>query len=264
MVFPRPLVLDARGDARLVVVFEEAQLVVVLAVERLLEVQLLGPLVQQSLAGEKALEALPHVILVFDVKGVEGLAVARGGKALAAGEVSKAQMDALGQPHAAGIDLGHGPARRTPEVQRHERGHVAAKAVDDRRPEAERFDLIVPERAVAIVKVDDVGPVADLVADLSRGVAVIKVRMLAEQHGVGRGVVVDHVDHDLHAAAVDLVAEEAELLHAAVDGIGRAVVAVGIGAAEASLFALFPDRMDRQKPDPVGAERADTVKVRDD
>ena len=63
-------------------------------------------------------------------------------------------------------------------------GHVAAEAVDDPRPHLQALDLIVPERALAVVEVDHVGPVADLVAGLSLRPAPEEVRMLFKEQAV--------------------------------------------------------------------------------
>ena len=264
IVVKRPFVLHARADARLVVVFEEAQLVVVVRVQGLLQVEQPGPLVQRRLALEEALEALRHVVLVFDVENVEQLRVAGAGKALAADVVAEARVHALGQPHAVGIDLGDRRARPLPERDRHKGSHVAAEAVDELRPHLQAFDLIVPEGALAVIEVDHVGPVADLVADIPVPVAPVELRMLPQQHGVGGAVVIHHVDHDLHAAAADLAAERTEILHAAVGGVDRAVVAVGVGAAETAFLSFHADGVDRQEPDPVRSQIADAVEVGDD
>ena len=77
-------------------------------------------------------------------------------------------------------------------------------------------------------------------------------------------MVVHDVDHDLHAARVDLGDKGAEILHRAVGGVDAAVVAVGVGTAEAAFLARRADRVDRHEPDDVRAEGADAVQVADD
>ena len=75
-------------------------------------------------------------------------------------------------------------------------------------------------------------------------------------------MVVHDVDDALHAAAVDLVHEVNKVLHGAVFRIDGAVVAVGIGTAEAALFIQHADGVDGHEPDDVRAEGADAVEVR--
>ena len=173
-------------------------------------------------------------------------------------------MDGLGQPDAVRVDLGDGLPRGAPELDRHERRHVAAEAVDDLRPHHERVDLIGPEVAVAIVEVDDVCPVAHLIAGLAIRAVIEELRMRGVERGVRRGVVVDDVDHALHAALVNLIHERLEIVHRAIGGIDSTVVAVGIRAAEAAFFALYADRVDRQEPDDVRAESLDAIEIGDD
>ena len=60
---------------------------------------------------------------------------------------------------------------------------------------------------------------------------------------------------------MDLVHQQAEVRLAAVLRVHGAVVAVGIGAAEASLLPLHTDGMDGQQPDHVRAEGADAVEL---
>ena len=77
-------------------------------------------------------------------------------------------------------------------------------------------------------------------------------------------MIVNHVDHHLHPAFVDLITEVPEISHRPVCRVDRPVVPVGVGAAEASLFPFDSDRVDGHEPDDVGAQGFDPVKVRND
>ena len=245
-------------------VFEAAQFVVVDGVDSLLEVHHLEPAAQGDLSLHPAIELFPDIIVVLDVENLEGLAVAGGIEALAPGLVAEAAVHGLAEPDVAGVLAVHHAAGHVPEGDRDEGGHVAAEAVHHPRPAAEGLDLIVPEAGIAVVQVDDVGPVADLVAGIAVFIPPEEVRVFVQQHGIGRCVVVHHVDHALHAAFVDFVHQQAEVRLAAVLRVHGAVVAVGIGAAEASLPALLADGVDGHEPDDVGAEGFDAVEVGDD
>ena len=263
-VFQRCFIADERRDARLVVVLEEAEFVIVCGVRGLLEVDHVEIVTEHDLPREILVERLADVVFIFHVERGERVIVQRRIDAAAAREAAVALVDGLGQPDAVRVDLGDGLPRGAPELDRHERRHVAAEAVDDLRPHHERVDLIGPEVAVAIVEVDDVCPVAHLIAGLAIRAVIEELRMLGVERGVRRGVVVDDVDHALHAALVDLVHERLEIVHRAIGGIDSTVVAVGIRAAEAAFFALHADRVDRQEPDDVRAESLDAVEIGDD
>ena len=103
-----------------------------------------------------------------------------------------------------------------------------------------------------------------MVSGVSVGLPVEPLGVRLPQHRVGRGVVVDHVDHALHALCVDGVDERLEILECSVLGVDRAVVAVGIGASERSFACLLADGVDGYEPDRVGAERADARQVVDE
>ncbi len=251
------------GKARLIVVFEKAQLVVVCGVDGLLEVELLQPGAQRPLAVYVPVEGFTHVVLIFEIEGLKGLGIPRGVKALAPGVVAKALMYGLGQPHAAGANPGHRFPRALPEVHRYEGGHVTAEAVHHPCPHAERFDLIVPEGGISIVEVDHIRPIPNFIAGRPVRLAPEELRMLGQKHRVRRGVIIHHVDHQLHAPFMHRVGKGDEVLHRAVGGVDRAVVPVCVGAAEAPLLALDADGMDRHEPDHVRPQRADTVKVGD-
>ena len=172
-------------------------------------------------------------------------------------------MHGFGQPNAAGIDLLDCRAGLLPEVQRHEACHVAAKAVHNARPEAQGFDLVVPEPRHSVVEVDHVRPVTIAVAGPAVGAVIEIFRVGLVQHRVGRGMVIYHVDQHFHTARVDLVDEGLEVLHSSVGGVYITVVAVCIGAAETALLALRADGMDGHEPDDVRAEGADAVQIGD-
>ena len=244
-------------------VFEAAHLVVVGGVLALLEVQHVDPVGQRAAAVEQIVEDLTDVVVVLHVEGLKAVGIPHGVKAQPPRLTGKAEMHGLRQPDAVGVDLPDSSARPLPEVQRDEACHVAAEAVHDGGPEAQGLDLVVPEPGVRVVQVNDVGPVAVAVAGSALGVVVEKLRVRLIEHRVRRGVVIYHIDHDLHAARVDLVHQLLEVLQRAVGGVYAAVVPVCVGAAEAPLLPLNADGVDGHEPDDVRPEGADAVQIGD-
>ena len=77
-------------------------------------------------------------------------------------------------------------------------------------------------------------------------------------------MVIDHINHALHAEGMNGVHQLAEVLHCAVAGVDGAVIPVGIRAAQAAFFVFYPDRVNRHEPDDVRAEGFDALEIRDD
>ena len=170
-------------------------------------------------------------------------------------------MHGLREPYAVRIDLFDRGARLQPELQRHERRHITAEAVDYPSPHHERLYLIIPQPAFAVVEINNVRPVAYLVARTSVRAVVEPLRMLPEQRGIRRGVVIDHVYHAFHAARVYLIHEDAEILHRAVGGVHLAVIPVRVGAAETAFLPLDPDGVNGHEPDNIRPQCLDAVKI---
>ena len=76
-------------------------------------------------------------------------------------------------------------------------------------------------------------------------------------------MVVDHVDNALHSAGMDLIHKMPEVFHGAVLRVDRAVIPVGIRAAQTSLLPRHTDGMDGHKPDDVRTQGLDTVQIGD-
>ena len=75
MVFEVPVRRDPSPDPRLVMVFKEAELVVVCGINGFLKVQQVRPRAQRAAALKKTLKSLPDIVLIFHVKGFEGLGI---------------------------------------------------------------------------------------------------------------------------------------------------------------------------------------------
>ena len=170
----------------------------------------------------------------------------------------------FGEPYAVRVYISDRRAGLQPEFHRNEGRHIAAEAVHQFSPHYKRIRQILPKSAVGVVQVDDVGPVAELVARLAVGVVVEVFRMLAVENRVGRGVVVDHIDHAFHAVRVDLAHQRFKVLHRAVGRVDGAVIAVGIGAAQRAFLALDADGVNGHQPDDIRPQRADAVEVGND
>lgn len=68
-ILERRLILDIRADARLVVIFEEAQLVVIRGIRPLLHVEAVKIVAQRAAALQIAVKGLADVVFVFHVEG---------------------------------------------------------------------------------------------------------------------------------------------------------------------------------------------------
>ena len=255
----RLFALHIRADARLVVVLQKAQLIVVCGIDGLLEVQHVEIVAEDNFSLQILVKRLADVVFVLHVERFIHIVVELGANALVPREAAKALVDGLGQPDAVWIHLTDRLARGLPEFQRHERGYVAPEAVDDTGPEFETLDLVCPEVGVMIVEVNDVRPVAHFVAGFSVRAAIEKVGVLPIKRRVWGRVVIHNVDHAFHAPGVDFPHERFKIVHRAVSRIDASVVAVRIRAAECSLFASNADGMDGQEPDDIRAQRADAV-----
>ena len=264
VVHERALVAHEGRDARLVVVFQKAELVVVRGVAGLLKIQRVQIAAQGDLAAQIPVEYLAHVVLVFQIEGTKHLAVRRGIDAVPPRETAIAAVDRFGEPYAVRVYISDRRAGLQPEFHGDERRHIAAEAVHQFSPHYKRIRQILPKPAVGVVQVDDVGPVAELVARLAVGVVVEVFRMLAVENRVGRGVVVDHVDHAFHAVRVDLAHQRFKVLHRTVGRVDGAVITVGIGAAQRAFLALDADGVNGHQPDDIRPQRADAVEVGND
>ena len=172
------------------------------------------------------------------------------------------QVYAFSQPDGPGPDLLHSPAGFLPKGHRHGAGYIATEAIHILCPVAQRINLILPQRAVFIVQVHHIGPVAHLVAAAAIRLIVEVVRMLRHQCGIGRGVVIHHINDALHTPLMDLLHQVQKILQCAVFRVHGAVVPVGIGAAQASFFVQLPNRVDGHKPYNIHPQCRYPVQVR--
>ena len=62
---------------------------------------------------------------------------------------------------------------------------------------------------------------------------------------------------------MDRVHERPEIPERTVFGVDRAVIAVGVGAAETAFLALLADGVNGQEPDDIRPQRADAVQIGD-
>ena len=243
-------------------VFQAAQLIVVAVKTDLLIIHGIKPAGKGQPPLGHALIQRPQVVGVQDVKGGEKLGIGGSVMPQRTERLYMRQVDAFAQPNGTGTHRLHGTAGLPPEFHRNGTGHITAEAIDELRPVAQRFDLILPQRPVFVVQIDDVGPVAHLIAAGAVGPGVKVFRVLRYQRGIGGGVVIHHIDDAFHAPAVDLLHEKQKVLQRAVFRVDGAVVTVGIGAAERALFILHADGMDGHEPDDIHPQRGDAVEIR--
>ena len=166
-------------------VFQAAELVILGAEAQLLPIHRVEIETQRRSALGAVLKFHPQVIGIENVEGIKQLRVRCGIEALFAEGADVRQMDALAQPNRVGTYRLDRLPRRQPKIHGDGACHVAAEAVHDACPKAERLNLIVPQRMVAVVQIDNIRPVADLVAAAAVGLAVVEFGVLADQRRVG-------------------------------------------------------------------------------
>ena len=244
-----------------VVVFQKAELHVVIRIHPFLRVQPVGVLRKADAALQIAAEIGIDIVVIRRVERLIQLRIGQNREAVGPAVDDERALDGFTQPDAAGADGRDLFSGALPEVQRHERGHVAAEAVDQSCPVFECLDLIVPQRRVAVIQIGDVPPVAEAVAERAVRLVEEPLRVILRQPRIGGCVVVDDVDDALHAAIVDGVDQMAEVVQRAELRVDGAVVADGIRAAERALAVLLAGRVDRQQPDDIRTERVDAVQL---
>ena len=77
----------------------------------------------------------------------------------------------------------------------------------------------------------------------------------------GGGVVIDHIDHQAHAQAVNLAGQALEILHCAVFLVDGAIIPDGIRAPKRPFSACLSDGMNGQKPEEYPPQIPDARKV---
>ena len=87
--------------------------------------------------------------------------------------------------------------------------------------------------------------------------------MVFHQHGILRGVVIDDVEHDLHAASMNLLHQPPKGIEIAVSGVDRAEIPHGIGRAALAELHLFSTGMDGHEPHHIHTQIADAVEFVD-
>ena len=254
--------MNSGTDAGLIVIFQETHLVIILRIHRLLEVHQVQPVAEGSFSRQIAVEALPDIIFIFQIKSFKIFRIPVAGESLPPGQVAEALMHGFRQPDAAGMDFLHRRPRFFPEFHRHEGRHVTPESVHNPRPALQGFDLVIPEPGHRVIQIDHIRPVADLVAGFSLPVPVIKFGVLLQQDRIRGGMIIHHIDDAFHSAFMDCVHQRLKIRHRSVFRIHIPVIPVGVGAAEAALLPLNPDGMDRHQPDDIRPQLPDPVQIR--
>ena len=86
--------------------------------------------------------------------------------------------------------------------------------------------------------------------------------MLLHQNRIRRGVIIYHINHDLHASCVNLGHQLFKILHRTIFRIGCPIIPVRIRTSQTSLFPCHSNRMNRHKPDDITSKRFDSVQIR--
>ena len=243
-------------------VFQAAQLIVSALKAHLLVIHGIKPPGKRQPSLSYILIQRPQVVGVQDIESREQFRIGRGIEAHLPEGLNVRQVYAFSQPDGPRPYLLHSPAGFLPKGHRHGAGYIATEAIHILCPVAQRINLILPQRAVFIVQVHHIGPVAHLIAAAAIRLIVEVVRMLRHQCGIGRGVVIHHINDALHTPLMDLLHQVQKILQCAVFRVHGAVVPVGIGAAQASFFVQLPNRVDGHKPYNIHPQCRYPVQVR--
>ena len=114
VVLQRRLVLDIRADARLVVVFQEAELIVVRRIDSLLEIQHIEIVAENDFTLQILVERLADVVFILQIERLEHIIVQLGPDAPVPRQAAAALMDRLGKPDGSRIDSTDRLARGAP------------------------------------------------------------------------------------------------------------------------------------------------------
>ena len=249
------------GGAGTVMVFQKAQLDIVVRIEIFLPGKGGGIGLQRLFSAQQAHPVVIDVVLVAQIKRLIDLAVRQAGHAPRTVVQREGGLHRLAQPQAVRPHPAYLAPRAQPELQRHKRRHIAAKTVHHGCPHLERFDLVIPQFRMAVIQINDVRPLADSIAKAAIRPVIEPFGMVLRQPGVRRGVVIDHVDHQAHAQAVNLAGQALKILHRAVFLIDGAIIPDGIRASKRALSAGFSDGVNGQEPENIHPEIPDARKV---
>ena len=242
-------------------VFEAAELHIVVGIGRLLHIEHMEIGLKVPTIFKHLLNVRPDVVIIGHVESAVEIAIADRHRTLSPHIAVVDAVDALCQPNGIGAHLRHCLTGTAPKFHRYRACHIAAETVHDLRPLHQRFDLIVPKRCVAVVEVDNIAPIRHTAGGIAIFIPQEELGMVVCQHGVGRGVVIDHINDELHPALVALPHQMLQILYRTHIGIHGTVVTDGVGAAYAALAVHLADGMDGHEPQNIHAERAQTVKV---
>ncbi len=205
-------------------VFQITQLHIVLRIHALLPGHSVGIGTQGKLALQVAPEDAEDIVIISRIKGLENLRIGMGHQALSTQIPDELRLNGFAEPEAAGMNLFHLRPGFQPEGQRHHGSHVAAEAIHNSCPHFQRFNLVIPQVGPVVIQIHNIRPVAHMVSEAAIGLVIEPFGMILHQPGIGRSVIVHHIDDALHAQAVDILHQRPEVLHGAVLRIHRPVI----------------------------------------
>src|ERR1017187_9838701 len=148
-------------------------------------------------------------------------------------------------------------ARVVPEVHRDETGYVTAIAIDVRLlyPILQGIGHVLAQSLVAIVEVDDVGPVQPRRrGELTFPIARVPLGMLADEDIVPCRVVGDPVEDYVHVLLMSGVDKVLEIVERAELWIDAVVILHGIRASQSALAILLANLVDRHQPEDIDSQ----------
>ena len=212
-------------------VFKVAELDIVVRIDSFLSIDVFCVLSKANFALEIILEAIIYVVLVADIECLVNFRVGQAHHSACAVCNGKYGFNGLAQPEAIEVDLRNLFPCLQPELERDQRGNIAAEAVYNTSPHFERLYLVIPEIPIVVIKINYIKPFPHLVAETSVRLVIEPFWMILGQPGVGRRVVIYNVDDALHAARVNVGDKLLQVINRSILGIDLAVIRDSIRAA---------------------------------
>ena len=148
-------------------VFKVAELDIVVRIDSFLSIDVFCVLSKANFALEIILEAIIYIVLVADIECLVNFRVGQAHHSACAVGNGKYGFNGLAQPEAIGVDLRNLFPCLQPELERDQRGNIAAEAVYNTGPHFERLYLVIPEIPIGVIKSNYIKPFPHLVAETS-------------------------------------------------------------------------------------------------
>ena len=165
-------------------VLKEAQLDIIRRIDAFLTLQSCNIGCQRRFSLHIVHEIAINVVIIADIKRLIQLAVAVADHPTISIIPCEGWFYRFRQPDAARSDRFNLFAGTLPELQRHQGRYVTPETIHDLRPHFQRFNLVVPQIRLVVIQINDVGPLAHMIAEAAIRLAIEPLRMMFPQPGV--------------------------------------------------------------------------------